>query len=352
MGRDLFNRAYGRFYHLPRLLAGAGHEISILLCSYKNEPDQNDFYDENGIHWYSVSLAKLKLFRYYYKARQLAAETRPDWIIGFSDTYYGIIAHHLARSLDCKSLIDAYDNYESYIPWCKPLHHLWRRSLAKADVVTAAGPSLAELVGKTRKDKSIEVVPMAADPIGFVPMDTIECRKKLGLPVDKKLIGYCGAIYHNRGIKVLFTAFEKLLLDNNNFELVLSGRIGPGVSIPNHVRWLGYLPDNQLGFLLNSMNVLTVINKSSAFGEFSYPVKLYEAMCCKIPVVATSTKATKWILKEFPELLVKPDNSNDLANKILSALQYDRIDYGKQQGWNQEGMLFEKALSNKKMRLY
>lgn len=37
-GRDLFNRPYGRFFHLPRLLAERGHEVHLLLLSYRNDP--------------------------------------------------------------------------------------------------------------------------------------------------------------------------------------------------------------------------------------------------------------------------------------------------------------------------
>lgn len=346
MGRDLLTSPYGRFYHLPRLLARRGHEVSILLCSYKREPDQLDVIDKDNIHWHSVSLAALNPFSYYLKARQMTSEIKPDWLVGFSDTYYGILAQYLASRFGSRSLIDAYDNYESYMTWCKPLHYLWRHALATADLVTAAGPQLAELMGRNRLEKPTIVLPMAADPIGFKPLDKIKCRQELGLPSDKKLVGYCGSIHPSRGIDLLFDAYKILLREDKDVELVLTGRKGPGVSIPDGARWLGYLPDEQMPGLLNSMDVLTVINKTSAFGNFSYPVKLYEAMCCQVPVVAAATPATRWILAGFPNFLVASNDSVDLSRKITRILQETTvIDYGKEEGWEKESMQLELAMA-------
>lgn len=348
MGRDLLTTPYGRFYYLPRLLALRGHEVSIFLCSYKMEPDQYDVHDEDGIRWYSVSLASLNPFRYYYEVRQLARKIGPDWIVSFSDTYYGVLAYHLAHRFGCKSLIDAYDNYESYMQWFRPLHYLWQRALIRADMITAAGPQLAEIMGRHRKEKPPKIVPMAADPCGFKPLDKLVCRENLGLPKDRKLIGYCGSIHPSRGIDVLFDAYKILAQEHPDVELVLAGRKAPGINIPEGVRWLGYLPDEKIPLLLNCMDVLTVINKDSSFGNFSYPVKLYEAMCCRIPVVATATPATEWILAEHSELLAPPGDSVELSRIISRILQETtEIDYGKEEGWEKESVLFERAMTDR-----
>jgi len=270
-GKDLIERPYGRFYYLPKILAEKGHDVEILLFSYKNDPKIAIARD--GINWTSLSLLKHGLFAYLRETEKIIKQIKPNWVVGFSDTYYGILAQRFGTKYNISSLIDAYDNYESYMPWCRPLHYLWRR-------------------------KPTMVLPMAADPIGFKPLDKIKCRQELGLPSDKKLVGYCGSIHPSRGINVLFDAYKILLRENKDVELVLTGRKGSGVSIPDGARWLGYLPDEQIPVLLNSMDVLTVINKTSTFGNFSYPVKLYEAMCCQVPVVATATPATIWILAE------------------------------------------------------
>ena len=246
----------------------------LLLLSHADEPSAT--VERDGITWMSESLRSSGPLRYIRRARNIARSIRPDWIVGFSDTYYGILAEHLGRKFGIDSAIDAYDNYESYIPWLKPLHLLWRRALNGATVVTAAGPQLAELLGNFRPGKLVQVVPMAPDP-GFEPLDRAPSRRSLHLPPDKKLVGYCGSIYRNRGIDVVFQAFESVCRRDSDVELILAGRKQRGIRLPPRSKWLGYLPDQELPALLNSMDVLLVVNMLSAFGNFSYPAKLYEA---------------------------------------------------------------------------
>jgi glycosyltransferase involved in cell wall biosynthesis len=324
------------------MLAEKGHEVHILLFSYKNEPEFS--HQRDGINWSSISLLRNGPFAYVRSAEKIIKEIKPNWIVGFSDTYYGILAQKLGTKYNIPSLIDAYDNYESYIPWLKPLHVLWRKSLSRASLVTAAGPSLAGLLGTSRPGKPTAIIPMAADPI-FQPMDKNECRKKLGLPIDKKLIGYSGStLVKNRGLEILFKAFTNLTDEIAHIELVLTGRKGRNISIPSEANWLGYIPDEHMPLLLNSLDVLVVMNQPSAFGNYSYPVKLYEAMRCQVPVVVTETLSTKWIMRKKSELLIVPDNQEKLSDKIKYALQFERIDYGEQPDWGKIGADFELIL--------
>src|SRR5262245_5989924 len=90
MGRDLIARPYGRFFHLPRLLAAHGHEVHVALLSY--ERDGAGHTEIAGVHWHSASVWSLGASSYMHLLRRLAGELRPNWIGGFSDTYFGILA--------------------------------------------------------------------------------------------------------------------------------------------------------------------------------------------------------------------------------------------------------------------
>ena len=340
-GRDLITRPYGRFFHLPRLLAQNGHEVYSLLLSYRNEPTVRK--ENNGIIWISESIIPTAPLSYYLRAQELIRRTSPDWVVGFSDTYYGILAEHLGRKFGIHSAIDAYDNFESYISWLRPLHLLWRQALNGATVVTVAGPQLAELLSNFRLGKAVHVVPMAADP-GFEPLDRAPSRRSLRLPPDKKLVGYCGSIYRNRGIDVVFQAFESVCRRDSDVELILTGRKQRGIRLPPRSRWLGYLPDQEIPALLNSMDVLLVVNMLSAFGNFSYPAKLYEAMSCRIPVVATATAPSRWILCDRRQFLAAPGDSQELADKTFNLLPMNRFDYGELPRWEASSQDFEDAL--------
>jgi glycosyltransferase involved in cell wall biosynthesis len=92
------------------------------------------------------------------------------------------------------------------------------------------------------------------------------------------------------------------------------------------------------------MDVLLIPNQLTQFGNFSYPVKLYEAMACQIPVVAIATAPVKWILNNKMQFLARPNDTNNMAQKILNALQLDRTFYEEQNTWENSSDVFEAAL--------
>jgi glycosyltransferase involved in cell wall biosynthesis len=341
-GKDLLTRPYGRVFHIPRLRAERGHEVILLLLDYGKGPAVES--EQFGMRRLSRSMWGKGADSYWATANLLARKEHPDWIIGCSDTYFGIMAETLAKRSRCRSVIDAYDNYESYLPWCTPLHHFWRRALAGATVVTAAGPQLAELLQRSRPGRPVQIVPMASDSGLFGPRNRRDCRRVLNLPEEGLMIGYYGSIHRSRGLDALFIAHERLRSDGYNQMLLLSGKKQRGFSIPGSVRWLGYLPDEQMPIFLNSLDVAVVMNRISAFGLYSYPVKLYEAMTCMVPVVASDTPPINWILKGDNRFLANPDNPQDLAAKIKEALKLDRIDYGNQSNWDESCQALADAL--------
>lgn len=335
-GRDLLTRPYGRFYNLPVSLANEGHSVKVVLTSYQSDPHYIE--TSSNVIWQSLSpkafSRKRGLLRYLICMHQLTKDFRPDWIIGFSDTWYGILAYFLARRHGAKTLIDTYDNYESYITWAKPLHWIWRYCLKNATALSAAGQNLADLISKDRQDSAV-VVPMAADPC-FYPMVKNECRLKLGIPLNKTIFGYTGSIFHNRGIDVLFAAFAEIRRKYPEVQLVMSGRKSNSVTVPEGVIWLGYLPDDRIPLLMNSLDLLVVLNKGGAFGDFSYPAKLYEAMRCEVPVVATDTIGVRWILRDEDICLVDPNDVSGLVNQITTTLRNNlKVCYSAQNDWGE-----------------
>ena len=339
MSRDLISSPYGRFFYLPKSLAERGHDVRVLLLDYRNEPRCET--DTDGVRRISVPIAK-----FAGTIRQEIETARPDWIIGFSDTYFGILAVRYGQRFGIRSCIDAYDNYESYLPWLKPLHWLWRHALSRTDLITAAGPGLIRLMSAGSSSGAAAVVPMAADPIGFAPQDKIECRRRLGLPADRHLVGYCGSMHRSRGVEVLFEAMTLVREKFPDVQLIHSGRTWKNVPLPPTVRSLGYIDEEKMPVLLNSMDVLVVINRPSSFGHYSHPVKLYEAMSCQVPVVASRTLASEWILEDHPDSLVAPDDADALSRAIIRTLEAPLAGFRSLPTWESSCDCFERALVN------
>lgn len=336
--KDLATTPYGRFFHLPRLLAERGHQVAIALLDYMN--GESVEFDAHGIRWSSSPLHV-----YLASVEKQVADVQPDWVVGFSDTWFGILAARVARKNRLRCCIDAYDNYESYIPWAKPLHWLWRSALRRADLITAAGPGLAGFMAGTQDSERVAVVPMAADPAGFVPRDRTACRELLQLPADQPLVGYCGSVHRSRGVEALFDAIPLVLAQRPEVGFIHSGRTWSDVPLPESITSLGFIDDEKVPVLLNSMDVLVVTNRATSFGSHSYPVKLYEAMSCQVPVVATRTLATEWILDKHRGCLVEPGDAEALSVAILGALSQPGRKYQDVPTWESSCDIFERALT-------
>ena len=166
------------------------------------------------------------------------------------------------------------------------------------------------------------------------------------LPVDGPLVGYCGSMHRSRGVDVLFDAIPLVLAERPEVRFIHSGRTWSDVPLPQTIRSLGYIDDDKVPVLLNSMDVLVVTNRESSFGHYSYPVKLYEAMSCQVPVVATRTRATEWILDDSSDSLVQPGDSQELAVAILRALNKANVEYGSVPTWHTSCNVLEHALSS------
>lgn len=314
--RDLFLSPYGRFYYIPKILSQEGDECHLVLGDYQGKNDENRIDDELNIHSTQFLPNPFHFLNY---VKKIINPEKDVWIIGFSDIYFGILAVHIAHGVGAKSLIDAYDNYESYIPWAKPLHWIWRHYLKNSDYLTAAGPQLLALISSGRNKSKDVVLPMAADPI-FKPQNKIESRHKLNLPRTKILIGYIGSANNNRGISTLLDAMNTIAKERPDILFIMSGFKPIDLRLPKNVKHLGYIEADKVPILVSSLDLSIAINLNSSFGLYSYPIKIYEALASQRTIIASNTPASAWVLREHPELLFASDSPSELLKKIYETL--------------------------------
>ncbi len=81
----------------------------------------------------------------------------------------------------------------------------------------------------------------------------------------------------------------------------------------NKIKITGYVSDNRLTTLYNSNDVFVYASKEEGFG-----IPILEAFNCKIPVVTSSTSATKEIA-ENAAIFVDPNNIFEIAKGIIMA---------------------------------
>lgn len=340
--RDLLDRPYGRFHHLPSELARRGHVIRVLLCSHQGMPPEKREFD--GVTWSSHDIRNAGPLGLLHSLEKETRAFAPDWIVGCSDAWYGWLASRLANRTGARLAVDAYDNFEAYMPWNLPLHFLWRRAVRHADLVTAAGPQLAELLQAHRQaGQPVTVLPMAADP-EFVPLDKTACRQALDLPLQATYAGYMGSWSASRGSPMLIDAFRRARAVRPDLQLLLSGRPPREVLNEPGVHATGYLPDAQLPVLLNALDLACVVTADTRFGRYSYPAKLCEAMACNIPVVATATGAVRWMLDDQPEHLALLSDPTAFSERMLAVLTTPSTKYQRQASWEDVALKLEENL--------
>ena len=341
--RDLYKSPYGRFFHLSKGLAEKGHEVHLVLLNYNNGPELEDF--KNGMYWHSFNLIP-NPFKYYLKSLRLAKSLKADWIIGFSDTYFGIMASLIAEKTGAHSMIDAYDNFESYVPWCTPLHKIWRKHLSEATILTAAGPNLLEKMQTGRKSAYRThdfVISMSADE-QFTPGNKETARKAFQLPLKKKIIGYIGSLHKNRGVEFLPDVIEKILKNNPDTLFLYSGRNPLKLRFPKGTINLGYISHDKLNLLYQSIDLLLAINIENDFGNYSYPVKIYEALATDTCVIASKTKSTEYVLSNNPKALVKACDPDELFHKLQEFINNPWSIEPVKSGWEEQSSILAKKL--------
>ena len=342
-GRDLVTRPYGRFVHLPLELLRLGHEVRVTCIGLRAGPESETTY--LGLPIQAINLLPSP----WHGLRKLQRECRewqPDWIIGGSDIYPGLLASHLASFSGAKVALDAYDDFESYAPWAVPAHWLWRRALARCDLASAAGPQLLQKMTIHAQRAVAAVVPMAADP-EFSPSSKRLARQVLNLPKNALLFGYTGSLDTKRGGQLLLDAWRQVAKRDPAARLVLCGR--NRISDPNlpGVIHLGYVDDEHMPAVQRSLDAAIVLGSNSAFSQFSYPSKLCEAIACGPPVVATATGPIQWMTSASSVQLVPIGDEGGLAEaltRITSAP--DQREAGQQPCWAESARALAQAMDS------
>lgn len=154
-----------------------------------------------------------------------------------------------------------------------------------------------------------------------------KARKKLKLPLDKKIVLYSGHLYDWKGAQVLADASAYL---NQDTLIVFIGGTEKEIKTfeekngdYKNVRILGQRAYAEIPFFLKAADVLVLPNsgKKSISKFYTSPMKLFEYMASGNPIVASDLPSIKEVLNKNNAFLVKPDNPKALAEGISILLE-------------------------------
>ncbi len=215
----------------------------------------------------------------------------------------------------------------------------WREKIGyvlnTADHIITVSQSNLTCIKKLDVSTPVTVIPNGFKSALFYPRDSLECRRALNLPLDKKIFLTVGNLEPVKGQKYLVEAIRDIIRERTDILCVIVGAGKLSTALKRQIRSLGledYIllaggkPHDEIPLWMNACDlfVLPSLNEGN-------PTVMFEALGCGKPFVGTKVGGVPEVISSDEYgLLVEPADPEDLAEKILAALDRE---------WNPEGIL-------------
>lgn len=181
-------------------------------------------------------------------------------------------------------------------------------AVQRVDLLISVCKDLIEVLNFRGKST---VKPPGVDLQLFKPLNKFECRRKLNLTKDKKMVFFPADIKNpkrhlQKGFSLMQSAFAMLRTDNI---LLITG---------------GDISHQNMPLYMNASDVVVQTSNYEAS-----PMIIKEAMACNVPIVSTDVGDTKTIVGGTEGCFVCEREARDIALKIGAALDYDKDTEGR-----------------------
>ncbi len=223
---------------------------------------------------------------------------------------------------------------------------LYGRVFKKTKMIIVITQKLKELfIQQGVISDKILVAPDGVDLKDFNIKESQEkCRRKLNLsrttfgekvarnlPLDKKIVLYTGHLYEWKGVQTLAKAAK--FLEENVLIIFVGGteedisKFKTQNSKLKNILIAGHWPHSEIPYWLKAADVLVLPNsgKEEISKKWTSPIKMFEYMASKRPIIASDLPSIKEILNENNAILVEPDNSKELAEGIKKVLRNSQL---------------------------
>lgn len=202
-----------------------------------------------------------------------------------------------------------------------------RYVLNSADSIITVSKSNMECMKKLNISTSVHTLPNGFKEDLFYPMDQNKCRELLNLPSNKKIILTVGNLEEVKGQKYLIEAVKTIAKYRKDFICLIIGagklekelnRQTRSASLQNYIKLIGSKPHNEIPLWINACDVFVLPSLKEG-----NPTVLVECLGCGKPFIGTKVGGIPEIITtDDYGLLVKPEDSKELAEKILFAMNH------------------------------
>ena len=187
----------------------------------------------------------------------------------------------------------------------------------------------------------------ASDAVNLEKFDIgvskIDARRGLGLPPDKKLIGYVGMLRTlgmEKGVDVAIRALQEMNRSDaehssdfiKDIRLVLVGGYPEDIEyyresakesgLGDRVIFTGMIKHDLIPVYLKAFDVLIApFPKNQHYSFYMSPLKIFEYMASGRPIISTNLPSLKEVLNNSNSVLVSPGSSSELGSAIIKVLE-------------------------------
>lgn len=199
----------------------------------------------------------------------------------------------------------------------------WRsmiaHSLTAADAVISNSRALTEDCRGLGVDPArIHMIPDGIDLTLFGPGDRTEARTRLGLPIDRPIVLYCGNLREVKGTHVLADAIARCSRTDVCFVLVGGGELEPDLRTrfaaelrSRRVVMPGYRPYEEMPIYMRAADMFVLPSLSEARSNV-----IPEALACETPVIASNVGGIPEVMDAAHGKLVPPGEPAALLGAI------------------------------------
>ncbi len=184
---------------------------------------------------------------------------------------------------------------------------LIRRHLLQADAVISLSRELQDMAVEVGVDAGrCSVIRNGVDTSRFYYMDMTECRQRLGIPLEEKVLLSVGSLNYGKGFDRLIRAMPAIIKENKKWKLYIIGSEGPAGNCRNELKalisemklessviFVGNVPNNDLVYWYNSADIFCLASRSEGS-----PNVLTEALASGCPVATTNVGSVVEILEK------------------------------------------------------
>ncbi|MBG66152.1 MAG: hypothetical protein CMP73_05800 [Flavobacteriales bacterium] len=158
-----------------------------------------------------------------------------------------------------------------------------------------------------RANKNRRIIPMGVDLKKFFPMDKSKCRKKLKMPLKKKLILFGGN--STKTVKRISLAENSIDLLGHDYELIK----------------IDYIDHKLVPIYINACDLLLMTSESEGS-----PMMIKEALACNKPIISTNVGDVAEQINSLDNCFVLNDESPQIfAKKIKECIENNKMPNGR-----------------------